>query len=59
MIISLEAGRPMPVNEAEKILEILEVGRRPNSFLGKKRYAPNVSDFLYICTYMHMLGSSH
>jgi len=37
-----EEGRPLPTNEAEKILEILEIGRRPNSFLGKKRYTPNL-----------------
>ncbi|KAH9440949.1 hypothetical protein MJO29_015313 [Puccinia striiformis f. sp. tritici] len=35
-------GRPIPTNEAEKILEILETGRNPNSFLGAKRHTANL-----------------
>ncbi|WAQ92269.1 hypothetical protein PtA15_16A175 [Puccinia triticina] len=35
-------GRPLPTNEAEKILEILESGRNPHSLWGTKRYTANL-----------------
>ncbi|KAI9623409.1 hypothetical protein H4Q26_014577 [Puccinia striiformis f. sp. tritici PST-130] len=40
-------GRPIPTNEAEKILEILETGRNPNSFLGAKRHTANLPNIPY------------
>jgi hypothetical protein len=41
-----EEGRPLPTNEAEKILEILETGRPSNSLWGSRR-ANNVSVFVF------------
>ncbi|POV97258.1 hypothetical protein PSTT_15185, partial [Puccinia striiformis] len=39
-------GRPLPTNEAEKMLKILETGRNPNSFLGAKHHTANLPNII-------------
>ncbi|KAH9441149.1 hypothetical protein Pst134EA_029093 [Puccinia striiformis f. sp. tritici] len=44
--VSVEEGRPLPTNEAEKMLKILETGRNPNSFLGAKHHTANLPNII-------------